>query len=59
METLFWSLFRRPKLFPLAITLSIYGYHFRKVFEQHFQMIERKSVTYLIVALKSSSPGML
>ena len=41
----FWSLFRRPKLFPLAITFSIYGYHFRKVFEQHFRMIERKGVT--------------
>jgi radical SAM superfamily enzyme YgiQ (UPF0313 family) len=27
----FWSLFRRPKLFPHAITLSIYGYHFRKM----------------------------
>jgi radical SAM superfamily enzyme YgiQ (UPF0313 family) len=31
----FWSLFMRPKLFPLAITFSIYGYHFRKVFEQY------------------------
>jgi hypothetical protein len=28
----FWSLFNRPKLFPLAITYSIYGYHFKKVF---------------------------
>ena len=28
----FWSLFRRPDLFPMAITYSIYGYHFRKVF---------------------------
>ena len=28
----FWSAFKRPKVFPLAITLSIYGYHFRKVF---------------------------
>ena len=41
----FWSLFRRPTLFPLAITFSIYGYHFRKVFEQHFRMIERKGLT--------------
>ncbi len=31
----FWSLFRRPRLFPLAITLSIYGFHFRKVFQRH------------------------
>ena len=30
-----WTLFRRPKLFPLAITLAIYGYHFRRVFELH------------------------
>ncbi len=30
-----WTLFHRPKLFPLAITLSIYGYHFRRVTELH------------------------
>jgi radical SAM superfamily enzyme YgiQ (UPF0313 family) len=30
----FWSLFRRPRLFPLAITLAIYGFHFRKVFKE-------------------------
>lgn len=29
-----WSLFRKPRVFPLAITLSIYGFHFRKVFKQ-------------------------
>ena len=29
----FWTLFRRPRLFPLAITLSIMGYHFRQVAE--------------------------
>jgi len=28
----FWSLFRCPRLFPLAITFAIYGFHFRKVF---------------------------
>jgi radical SAM superfamily enzyme YgiQ (UPF0313 family) len=31
----FWSLLRRPRLFPLAITLSIYGFHFRQVFLRH------------------------
>jgi radical SAM superfamily enzyme YgiQ (UPF0313 family) len=31
----FWSLFHRPHLFPLAITLSIYGYHFRRVAALH------------------------
>ncbi|MBN2385862.1 MAG: B12-binding domain-containing radical SAM protein [Anaerolineales bacterium] len=30
-----WTLVRRPRLFPLAITLSIYGYHFRRVCELH------------------------
>ena len=29
----FWSLFRHPRLFPLAITFAIYGFHFRKVFK--------------------------
>jgi len=30
----FWSLARRPRLFPLAITYAVYGYHFRKVAEK-------------------------
>ena len=34
---LFWTLFRRPKLFPLAVTLAIYGFHFRLVTELHVQ----------------------
>jgi hypothetical protein len=29
----FWSLARRPRLFPLAITYAVYGFHFRKVAE--------------------------
>jgi len=28
----FWSLIRRPSTFGLAVTYSIYGYHFRRVF---------------------------
>jgi radical SAM superfamily enzyme YgiQ (UPF0313 family) len=31
-----WSLFRRPQLLPLAITYSIYGFHFRKIFKLNF-----------------------
>ena len=31
----FWTLFHRPRFFPLAITLSIYGFHFRRVIEMH------------------------
>ncbi|MDD2709730.1 MAG: DUF4070 domain-containing protein [Verrucomicrobiae bacterium] len=29
-----WTLARRPRLLPLAVTLSIYGHHFRKVCAQ-------------------------
>jgi hypothetical protein len=31
----FWTLFRRPRLFPTAITLAIMGFHFRQVVELH------------------------
>jgi radical SAM superfamily enzyme YgiQ (UPF0313 family) len=30
-----WALFKQPEKFPLAITFTIYGYHFWKVFENH------------------------
>ena len=30
----FWALLRKPRLFPLAITYAVYGFHFRKVAEQ-------------------------
>jgi radical SAM superfamily enzyme YgiQ (UPF0313 family) len=33
-KLIFWSLRKRREVFPLAVTLSIYGYHFRKVFEK-------------------------
>jgi len=28
----FWSLFRKPSTFGMAVTYSIYGYHFRRIF---------------------------
>ncbi len=31
-KLMLWSLFRRPSMFPMAVTYSIYGYHFRKVY---------------------------
>ncbi len=31
----FWTLFRRPRLFPLAITLAICGFHFNQVIALH------------------------
>ncbi len=30
---LIWTLFRRPRLMPLAITLAIYGHHYRRICE--------------------------
>ena len=32
---LWWTLFRRPRSFPVAMTLAIYGYHLRKISELH------------------------
>jgi radical SAM superfamily enzyme YgiQ (UPF0313 family) len=34
---IFWTLLRRPRSFPMAISLAITGYHFRKVCELHVQ----------------------
>jgi radical SAM superfamily enzyme YgiQ (UPF0313 family) len=31
----FWALFKQPQKFAMAITFSIYGYHFWRVLEQH------------------------
>lgn len=36
-QLFFWTLFHRPRLFPLAITYSIYGYHFRRICDTHIQ----------------------
>ncbi len=38
-----WSLFRKPKLLPMAVTFSIYGFHFRKIFERHFRRMEKEN----------------
>ena len=32
---LLWTVISRPRLLPQAVTLSIYGFHFRKIFEKH------------------------
>ncbi len=31
----FWTLFRKPRVFPLAIAMAIYGFHFRQVIASH------------------------
>ncbi len=35
-QLFFWSLFHRPDLFPMAITYSIYGYHYKKSYAKIF-----------------------
>jgi len=30
-----WTLFRRPKLLPMAITYAVYGFHFRKIYKNY------------------------
>ena len=34
-QLLLWTLICKPKLMPLAVTLSIYGYHYRRICELH------------------------
>ena len=41
-KLLLWSLLRRPRLLALAITLSIYGFHFRKIFAHHEKEYQAK-----------------
>jgi radical SAM superfamily enzyme YgiQ (UPF0313 family) len=36
-KVFFWTLFKYPKLFPMAINMAIVGYHFRKVFEHQVE----------------------
>lgn len=35
----FWSLIKRPLLFPAALSFAIQGYHFRRVFETHVKKL--------------------
>ncbi|MEJ2200186.1 MAG: DUF4070 domain-containing protein [Desulfuromonadaceae bacterium] len=34
-KTIIWTPCKRPRLFPQAVTLAIYGYHFRIICERH------------------------
>ncbi len=34
-KVMLWTLFNRPRLFPQAVTLVIYGYHFRTICERY------------------------
>jgi len=33
-KVFFWTLLQKPRLLPVTITLTIYGFHFRRVTEQ-------------------------
>ncbi|TCX51628.1 B12-binding domain-containing radical SAM protein [Dehalobacter sp. 14DCB1] len=39
-KLIIWSLRKRRKVFPLAVTLSIYGFHFRKVFRRTEEILK-------------------
>ena len=34
-QLMLWTLIRKPRLMPLAVTLSIYGHHYRKICERY------------------------
>jgi hypothetical protein len=38
---LFWALVNRSRLFPLAVALTAYGFHFRKCFERYTSVEQR------------------
>jgi radical SAM superfamily enzyme YgiQ (UPF0313 family) len=42
-DLFFWSLFTCPSKFPLAITLTVYGYHFNNVANQNKNLIKKQN----------------
>jgi radical SAM superfamily enzyme YgiQ (UPF0313 family) len=42
-DLFFWSLFTCPSKFPLAITLTVYGYHFNKVANQNKKQLKKQN----------------
>jgi radical SAM superfamily enzyme YgiQ (UPF0313 family) len=36
-DLLIWTIRKRPALFPTAVTMAIYGYHFNKIIELHIR----------------------
>jgi radical SAM superfamily enzyme YgiQ (UPF0313 family) len=43
-KLLLWTQFRRPRLIPEAVTLAIYGHHFRKVCERRVMSRRRRKI---------------
>jgi radical SAM superfamily enzyme YgiQ (UPF0313 family) len=55
-KLLFWAIFAHPDKFALAVTMTIYGYHFRKVSELHvFTKASRTSVAPVHQPVKTSN----
>jgi radical SAM superfamily enzyme YgiQ (UPF0313 family) len=50
----FWTLFKFPSRMPMAITLTIYGYHFRKIVEAQILPDEAKNAAKSIEFPKNS-----
>ena len=42
----FWTILKHPKLFPLAITLSIYGFHFQKILKLNLKNVYLKDYNH-------------
>jgi len=43
-KMLLWTSFNRPRSLPLAVTLAIYGHHFRQVCRLHLRQAEKQGV---------------
>ena len=39
-----WTLFSRPRMLPMAVTLAIYGHHFRKICDAHINKVPARAV---------------
>ncbi|MBU4255551.1 MAG: B12-binding domain-containing radical SAM protein [Acidobacteria bacterium] len=42
-KLMLWTLFKKPRLFHMSVTLAIYGFHFRKIVEQYSKLLVSKS----------------
>ncbi len=55
-DLFFWTLFKCPSKFPLAITLTVYEYHFHKVAQQNRKAIlKQKPIVYPAGGVKTSA----
>jgi radical SAM superfamily enzyme YgiQ (UPF0313 family) len=43
-----WTIFHKPRLVPLAVTLAIYGHHFRRIFETNLREVPQAAPTQAV-----------